>query len=411
MKCKYSVLERFLKYVTFDTQAKDAAGKTPSTDTQFALANELVKELKALGLKDAAVDEHCYVTATLPSNMGDKKVPAIGFVAHIDTALEVTGKDVKPRVVENYDGGDIVLDKEGKYVLSPKNFPELPEHKGKDLVVTDGTTLLGADNKAGIAEIMGALDELVKHPELPHGTVKVAFTPDEEIGHLAALLDIKKFGADFAYTLDGGPVGEYAYENFNAARAKIKIHGLSVHPGKSKDKMINASLVGVEFANMMPPAETPAHTEKYEGFFHLTRFDGLVNETKLDYILRDHDAKKLERRKQTVRDAVEWLKKKYGEDRIELEITDQYFNMGEHMKEMHIVENAVEAIKQIGAEPFKIAMRGGTDGAALTLRGLPCPNIFTGGYNYHGQYEYIPVCAMEKGVEFVLKILELYAKK
>lgn len=407
----YSTLERFLKYVTFDTQALEGASVVPSTPGQLVLAKFLGEELKALGLKDVEVTEHAYVTATLPSNT-KKKVPSIGFIAHMDTAMEVTGKDVKPRVVKNYAGGDIVLNEAEKIVLSPKDFPFLENYKGQDLVVTDGNTLLGADNKAGIAEIIGALDHLIRHPEIEHGNVKVAFTPDEEVGHLAKLLDIEKFGADFAYTLDGGPVGEACYENFNAAGATIAIKGRAVHPGKSKGLMLNAVTMGQEFNALFPPAETPATTEGYEGYYHCLSFQGITEEATLKYIIRDHDTPKFEARKAFMQKAVQWMKDKYGADRFTLTMHDQYRNMADKLKDhMHIVDTALEAMRELGIEPDIIPMRGGTDGAALSWRGLITPNLFTGGHNYHGRFEFIPVQAMEKGTAMMLKILELNVKR
>ncbi|MDR1376979.1 MAG: peptidase T [Synergistaceae bacterium] len=414
----YSTLERFLKYVTYDTQSVDRAETVPSSPGQLVLAKALGEELKALGLENVQVTEHAYVTASLPSNVKDpekkKKVPAVGFVAHIDTATEVTGKNVKPRVVKDYDGGDIVLNEGpgGKTILSPADFPYLADYKGQDIVVTDGTTLLGADNKAGIAEIMGAVDYLLQHPEIEHGDVKVAFTPDEEVGHLAKLLDIEKFGADFAYTLDGGPVGEACYENFNAAGAVVTIKGRAVHPGKAKNLMLNAVTMGQEFNALFPPAETPATTEGYEGYYHCTSFQGTTEGATLKYIIRDHDTARFEKRKEFMEKAVGWMQDKYGEDRFSLDMRDQYQNMADKVKgKEYIVEMALEAMRELGIEPHIIPMRGGTDGAALSWRGLTTPNLFTGGHNYHGRFEFIPVPSMEKATTMVLKILELALRK
>ena len=408
----YSTLERFLKYVTYDTQSKDSADVVPSTPGQMVLAGVMADELRELGLKDVVLTEHAYVTAALPANTKKKGVPSIGFVAHMDTATELTGKDVKPRIVKNYDGGDIVLNESENIILSPDDFAFMKELKGQDLVVTDGTTLLGADNKAGIAEIMGALEWMIKHPEFEHGEVRVAFTPDEEVGHLAKFLDIEKFGADFAYTLDAGPVGEICYENFNAAAATVKIKGRAVHPGKSKGLMLNAVTMGHELLSLFPPAETPATTEGYEGYYHCMNFMAETEQAALKFIIRDHDSEKFEARKAFMAKAVRWMQDKYGEDRFTLSIYDQYRNMADKLKDhMHIAETAMQAMRELDIEPLIIPMRGGTDGAALSWRGLITPNIFTGGYNYHGRYEFIPVQAMEKATAMVLKILELYEKK
>ena len=407
----YSTLERFLKYVTYDTQSVEGASTVPSTPGQLLLAKALGEELEALGLKDVVVTENAYVTATLPGNT-KKKVPAIGFIAHMDTATEVTGKDVKARIVKNYDGGDIVLNEKENVVLSPQDFPYLENYKGQDLVVTDGTTLLGADNKAGIAEIMGALDHLVQHPEIEHGDVKIAFTPDEEVGHLAKLLDIEKFGADFAYTLDGGPIGEACYENFNAANATVTIKGRAVHPGKSKGLMLNAVTMGQELVALFPPAETPATTEGYEGYYHCMSFQATTEEGTLKFIIRDHDTPHFEARKKFMEKAVQWMKDKYGEDRFALTLKDQYRNMADKLKgHEHIIETALQAMRDLGIEPEIVPMRGGTDGAALSWRGLVTPNLFTGGHNYHGKFEFISVQVMEKATSMMLKILELYVRK
>ncbi|MDR3230083.1 MAG: peptidase T [Synergistaceae bacterium] len=412
----YSTLERFLKYVTYDTQSVDGASTVPSTPGQLVLAKFLGEELKGLGIRDVEVTEHAYVTAALPSNVRDpakkKRVPAIGFVAHMDTATEVTGKNVKPRVVKNYGGGDIILNEKENIVLSPGDFPYLEDYKGQDIVVTDGTTLLGADNKAGIAEIIGGVDWLIHHPEIEHGDVKIAFTPDEEVSHLAKLLDIGKFGADFAYTLDGGAVGEACWENFNAAGATVTIKGRAVHPGKAKGLMLSAIAMGQELNALFPPAEVPACTEGYEGYYHCTSFQGSTEEAILKYIIRDHDTPRFEARKRFVEKAVRWMKDRYGEDRFTLEIREQYRNMADKVRgNEHIVETALTAMRDLGITPNVIPMRGGTDGAALSWRGLITPNLFTGGHNYHGRFEFIPVPAMEKATEMMLKILELYVKK
>lgn len=407
----YSTLDRFLKYVTFDTQSVEGLQTVPSSPGQFELARWLVKELEELGLADIKLSEHAYVTATLPANT-DKKIPAIGFIAHMDTATEVSGKNVKPRIVEAYGGGDIVLNKAEGIVLSPADFPFMKDCIGLDLVVTDGTTLLGADNKAGIAEIMGAVQYLLEHPEIEHGDMKIAFTPDEEVSHLAALLDIEEFGAEFAYTVDSGPVGEVCYENFNAAMATVHIKGRAVHPGKSKGLMLNAIVMAQELCALFPSAETPAHTSGYEGYFHCLSFHGETEEACLKFLIRDHDTKLFEERKEFMRRAVKWMRDKYGENRFSLEIKEQYRNMAEKLAgNMDIVDTMIEAMRELGIETKVIAMRGGTDGAALSWRGLPTPNFFTGGYNYHGRYEFIPVQSMEKATSAIIKILELYAKK
>ena len=406
----YSTLEHFLKYVTYDTQSKEDAGVVPSTPGQWDLAREMEKELKDRGLKDVSISDHAYVTATLPSN-SKKKLPAIGFIAHMDTATEASGKDVKARVVKGYDGGDVVLNEKLNVVLSPNDFPFMKNYVGHDLVVTDGTTLLGADNKAGMAEIMGAVDWMLEHPEFEHGPVKLAFTPDEEVSELASGLDIEKFGADFAYTLDGGPIGEICYENFNAANAVVTIEGRAVHPGTAKGLMLNAVMLGHELLSLLPASETPATTEKYEGYFHCLNFEGETEKATLRFIIRDHDKEKFEARKKFMERCVKWLQDKYGADRFKLEMKDQYYNMAEKLKgHMDIVDTAVEAMKALDITPFFIPMRGGTDGAALSWRGLITPNLFTGGHNYHGRFEFIPVQVMEKATSMVLKILELYAK-
>lgn len=407
---KYTTLDHFLKYVTYDTQSDESAGKVPSTPGQWELAREMERELKERGLQDVSVSEYCYVMGTLPSNTA-KKIPAIGFITHMDTAAEASGKDVKARVVKSYDGGDIVLNEALKVIMSPKDFPFMTDYIGHDLVVTDGTTLLGADDKAGMAEVMGAIDWLIAHPEFEHGDVKIAFTPDEEISELAGHLDIEKFGADFAYTLDGGEIGEISYENFNAASATVKIHGRSVHPGSAKGLMLSAVMMGNEFLSMFPLNETPATTELYEGYYHCLTFNADTENGELHFIIRDHDKEKFEGRKKFFADSVERMREKYGAERFDLEMHDQYYNMLEKVKDhMEIVELPVKAMKAVGIEPFYKAMRGGTDGAALSWRGLITPNIFIGGHNYHGRFEFVSAQVMEKATEVVLKILELAGK-
>ena len=406
----YTTLEHFLKYVTYDTQSKEDAGIVPSTPCQWDLAREMEKELKDRGLKDVSITDQAYVTGTLPSNT-DKRVPAIGFITHMDTATEASGKDVKARVVKNYDGGDVVLNEKLNVVLSPNDFPFMKNYIGQDLVVTDGTTLLGADNKAGMAEVMGAVDWMLEHPEFKHGDVKIAFTPDEEVGELARGLDIEKFGADFAYTLDGGPIGEICYENFNAAGAVLTIEGRAVHPGTAKGLMLNAVTLGNEFLSLLPASETPATTEKYEGYYHCLNFNAETERATLRFIIRDHDREKFEARKKFMEKCVKWLQDKYGAERFKLEIKDQYYNMAEKLKgHMDIVDTAVEAMKELGIESNFIPMRGGTDGAALSWRGLITPNLFTGGHNYHGRFEFISAQVMEKATAMALKILEIYTR-
>ncbi|MBQ7263182.1 MAG: peptidase T [Synergistaceae bacterium] len=407
----HTTLDHFLKYVSYDTQSKEGAGVVPSTPGQMVLAREMERELRERGLVDVSLDDHAYVMGTLPSN-SKKAIPAVGFITHMDTATEASGKDVRPRVVRSWDGGDVPLDEEHGVVLSPRDFPVMKAYVGQDLVVTDGTTLLGADDKAGMAEVMGAVDWLIAHPQFEHGDVKVAFTPDEEVGELAKGIDIEKFGADVAYTLDGGPVGEIAWENFNATNATLKIEGRAVHPGTAKGLMLNAVMMGHEFLSLLPPAETPATTELREGFFHCLGFEGETERATLRFIIRDHDAAKHAARKAFMEKCVAWMGDKYGHDRFELEMKDQYRNMAEKLEgHMEVVDIAMEAMRELGIEPRTIPMRGGTDGAALSWRGLLTPNLFTGGHNYHGRFEFISVQAMEKGTDLVLKILELYARK
>ncbi|WP_432663820.1 peptidase T [Wukongibacter baidiensis] len=404
------LVERFLKYVKIDTKSDPRSESCPSTEKQFNLAKVLVQELEGLGLKDVNLDDNGYVMATLPSNT-DKKIPTLGFIAHMDTSPDMTGADVDPQVVENYDGGDVVLNKEKNVVLSPKDFPELKKYIGEDLITTDGTTLLGADDKAGIAEIMTAIEYLVNNPEIEHGTIKVGFTPDEEVGRGADKFDVKKFDADLAYTVDGGEIGELEYENFNAAYAKVKINGRNVHPGSAKNKMINSISIAMEFNSMLPANQVPEHTEGYEGFYHLHDISGSVEETNLEYIIRDHDREKFEEKKQRIEKIVEYLNSSIGEGTVELEMKDQYYNMkGQIEPVMHIVEAAKKAMEEVGVKPIIKPIRGGTDGARLSYMGLPCPNLFTGGHNFHGKFEYIPIASMKKSVEVILKIVELYAE-
>ncbi|WP_443661136.1 peptidase T [Clostridium sp.] len=405
------VVENFLKYISYDTKSDEESTTVPSTSGQMILAKELVIQLKAMGLKKANVDNNGYVMATIESNV-EKVVPTIGFIAHMDTAPDISGKDVKPKFVYNYDGEDIILNKENNIILSPKDFPELKNYIGKTIITTDGTTLLGADDKAGIAEIMAAAQYLMQNPDIKHGKIRIGFTPDEEVGRGADIFDVKKFGADFAYTLDGGPIGELEYENFNAAGVKISIHGRNVHPGSAKGKMIHSALIANEFINLMPLNETPATTDGYEGFYHLISINGEVEETKLQYIIRDFDSENFENRKIFIKNIANKLNDKYSSGTVELEIKDQYFNMKEKIEPVkHIVDTAFLALKEVGVNPIMQPIRGGTDGARLSFMGLPTPNIFAGGHNFHGKYEFIPTFAMEKAVDVILKIVELYAGK
>ena len=404
-----TLVERFLKYVSFDTQSNEESGVTPSTSGQMVFAKYLKKELEALGLEEITLDENGYLFATLPANT-DKSVPVVGFIAHMDTSPDMSGKDVSPRIVENYDGKDIVLCEEGKVVLSPAQFPELLDHKGEDLIVTNGKTLLGADDKAGIAEIVSAMVYLKEHPEIKHGKIRIGFNPDEEIGLGAHKFNVEQFGCEWAYTMDGGEVGELEFENFNAASAKIVFKGRNVHPGYAKGKMRNAMLTAAEFIRRMPSDETPQTTEGYEGFYHLTGMKGTVEETVLSYIIRDHDRQKFENRKAFVRQLAEELNAENGEGTVTVEVRDQYYNMREKVEPvMHIIDIAKKAIEASGVECRVKAIRGGTDGAQLSFKGLPCPNIFAGGLNFHGRHEFVPVQSMEKAMMTIVKIAELTA--
>ena len=403
---KEKVLERFLKYVTFDTTADPKNSNCPSSEGQRVFAKYIVEELKALGLEDANVDENSYVMATLKGNI--EGVPTVGFISHLDTAPDVTGKNVKPRIVKNYDGKDIVLNEELNVVTSPKDYPEMETLIGEDVIVTDGTTLLGADDKAGIAEIVTAIEYLVNHPEIKHGDIKIGFTPDEEVGRGANLFDVEKFGAKYAYTMDGGIVGELQYENFNAAAATITIQGRNVHPGSAKNKLVNALHIAAEISEMFPANERPETTEGYEGFYHLNDINGNVEKASMVYIIRDHDKNKFEERKSFMREVVEKVNEKYN-GRITLDLNDQYYNMKEKVEPVKFVVDIVdEAMKETGITPIIVPIRGGTDGARLSFMGLPCPNIFTGGLNFHSKNECIPVSAMEKGAKLIVKIAEKY---
>ncbi|EFM08837.1 peptidase T [Paenibacillus curdlanolyticus YK9] len=405
---KQELIQRFTSYVKIDTQANDANPECPSTPGQWVLARQLVEELKQIGMQEVTIDEHCYVMATLPSNT-DMPVDTIGFLAHIDTATDFTGLNVKPQVVENYDGSNIVLNEALGVVLSTQDFPELAGYAGHTLVTTDGTTLLGADDKAGITEIMTAMHYLIQHPEIPHGKIRVAFTPDEEIGRGPHKFDVAAFDAKYAYTMDGGPLGELQYESFNAAQARITVHGTNVHPGTAKGKMVHAAKIAMELHAKLPIQEAPEYTEGYEGFYHLIHMEGDVSQSELIYIIRDHDNAKFAAKKAYLEQIVSELQAKYGPSRIELALKDQYYNMRDKIEPVkHIVDIADQAMRNLGIEPNIIPIRGGTDGSQLSYMGLPTPNIFTGGENYHGKYEYVSVDNMEKAVKVIIEIAKLF---
>lgn len=407
---KENVVERFLGYVKEYTTSDPKSTTVPTTDRQMVFAKKIVKELEQIGLQDVDLDDNGYIMATLPANT-DKDLPVIGFVAHMDTSPDFSGENVNPRFVEDYDGNDIVLNEESNIVLSPTDFPEILAYKGETLIVTDGTTLLGADDKAGMAEIITAMDYLIKHPEIEHGKIRIGFTPDEEVGRGADFFDVKKFGAEYAYTIDGGELGELQFENFNAAYAKVTFNGRSVHPGYAKDKMINSMLLATKFANELPENEIPQETSGYEGFFHLISMEGSVENSTLEYIIRDFDKENYEQRKQLISDIADKFKTKYGDSSLTLDLKDQYFNMREKVEPvMHVVDVAKKAMEEVDVKPHIIPIRGGTDGARLSFMGLPCPNIFGGGHNFHGKFEFIPVNSMEKAVNVILKIVELVAK-
>lgn len=405
-----TIVERFLKYVSFDTQSAEDSETTPSTEKQWVLARYLKEELEGIGLTEVEIDEHAYVYATLPANT-DKPLPTVGFIAHMDTSPDCSGKDVKPRIVKDYDGGDIVLDEAAGIVTSPKKFPELLDHVGEDIIVTDGHTLLGADDKAGIAEIVQAMVYLIAHPEIKHGRIRVGFNPDEEIGLGAHRFNVEKFGCDFAYTMDGGELGELEFENFNAASAKVEVTGVSVHPGYAKNKMVNAARVATEYASLMPAAETPERTAEYEGFYHLLGMSGNVEKASLTYIIRDHSRARFEERKEYAAAVGELLNKKYGAGTVKVTLADQYYNMREKVEPvMHIIDTALDAMKDCGIQPRVRAIRGGTDGAQLSFKGLPCPNIFAGGLNFHGPHEFLPIPSLEKASMVVVKICEIVGR-
>jgi tripeptide aminopeptidase len=408
---KEHIIKRFISYVTIDTESDPNNPNFPSSDNQWDLANLLVKELKDIGMSDVTLDKNCYVMATLPSNL-DYDVPTIGFVSHIDTTPDYTGSNVKPKIHHEYDGKDIVLNENENIVLSPSYFDDLLQYKGQTIITTDGTTLLGADDKAGITEIVSAMEYLINHPEIKHGKIRICFTPDEEVGKGAHKFDVKKFGADWAYTMDGSQIGELEYENFNAASAKITINGKIVHPGYAKGKMINSMTIAGDFIHRLPSKEVPESTEGYEGFFHLHQLKGNVEQSVLHYIIRDHDTDLFNNRKQFMIDLVAKMNSELGDDAIEIDIKDQYYNMKEKViPVMHIVDIAEEVMKEIGITPLIKPIRGGTDGSQLSFMGLPCPNIFAGGHNFHGRYEYVPVESMIKATEVIIGISEKVAYK
>jgi tripeptide aminopeptidase len=406
---KEKILERFLRYVRVDTQSDYDSKQYPSSKKQLILAEMLAEELNQIGLTDISFDNYGYVMATLPSNI-EKNVPVIGFLSHMDTSPDMSGSNVNPRLVDNYNGEDILLNESTGLTLKTSDFPEIKQYKGQTIITTDGSTLLGADDKAGIAEIMTAVEYLVSHPEIKHGTVRVGFTPDEEVGRGVDYFDVRKFGAEYAYTIDGGEIGELEYENFNAAKALIKIQGRNIHPGSAKDKMINSLLIAKEFIDMLPVGQRPEFTTDYEGFFHLTKIEGTVENSVIEYIIRDHDRQKFEYKKALIEDIASLLNRKYPDGTVKPEIKDQYFNMREKIEPVfHIVEIALKAIKEVGIQVKTVPIRGGTDGSRLSYMGLPCPNIFTGGHNYHGKFEYIPLESMVAATNVIIRIVSLYA--
>ena len=406
-----SLVERFLKYVQIDTDSNPESNACPSSEIQWDLAKVIVEDLKALGMEDITLDENCYIMATLPANC-DEDIPAIGFIAHMDTAPSYNGRGVKPRIVENYNGEDIVLNADENVILSPKDFAHMKNYIGQDLIVTDGSSLLGADDKAGIVQIIEAIKYLKEHPEIKHGVIKVGFTPDEEIGRGADLFDVQKFDCKFAYTVDGGELGELEYENFNAASATVKIQGRDIHPGSAKNSMINSIMIAMELNAMLPCDQRPEHTENYEGFFLLDELTGTVENTKMEYIIRDHSMRKFNEKKIVIKDAVQYLAKKYKDAKIEIEVKDSYYNMREKIEPvMYIIDLAKKSMEELEIVPNIRPIRGGTDGARLSYRGLPCPNLFTGGHNFHGRFEYICIQSMEKARDLIVKIAENVGKK
>ena len=405
------IIDRFLRYVAFDTASNPDSQSQPSTNKQFALLEQLRKELQDMGVEQVEVDKNGYLMATIPSNI-DNDIPAVGFISHVDTSPDAPGSGIRPRIVENYDGRTIILNEAKGIELNPEEFPELKDYIGQTIITTDGTTLLGADDKAGVAEIMSAAEYIMEHPDFRHGEIKIGFTPDEEIGRGVDRFDVARFGAQYAYTMDGGAIGELEYENFNAAGAKVHIQGRNIHPGYAKDKMLNAILIGTEFNDMLPAWQRPEYTEGYEGFIHITKFTGVVEEADIQYIIRDHDFELFERKKMMLRQCADFINAKYGDGVITLEIKDQYFNMKKQVEpHYHIIEKAVKAMEDAGVKPNIRPIRGGTDGARLSFMGLPCPNIFAGGLNFHGKYEYVPVQSMEKATEVILNIIRNFTSK
>ena len=406
-----NITERFLKYVSFTTTSDDNTKMTPSTPGQMIFAQYLVEELKSIGLQEVDLDNNGYIMATLPANT-DKSIPVIGFISHMDTSPDMTAKNIKARIISNYDGEDILLNDEKLIVFETEKYPEILQYKGQDIIVTDGTTLLGADDKAGLAEIVTAMEYLIAHPEIKHGKIRIGFTPDEEIGQGADHFDVTKFSAEWAYTMDGGEIGELEFENFNAASAKISFQGVNVHPGYARHKMLNSMRVAHQFASMLPRHETPEHTEKYEGFYHLVGMEGTVEKSSLTYIIRDHERDRFERRKKEIQHIVNKINSEFGEGTATLEMRDQYYNMREKVEPvMHIVDLAFEAMEAVGVKPNVKPIRGGTDGSRLSYMGLPCPNIFAGGHNFHGRFEYVPVQSMEKATMVIVKIAEIMGGK
>lgn len=406
------LLDKFLRYISVDTASDPESQSQPSTNKQFVLLQMLTDELKAMGIKDVELDKYGYVMASIPSNIEGKEVPALGFIAHVDTAPDAPGCNIKPQIITNYDGKDITINKERGIFLKIEDFPELPNYKGETIITTDGTTLLGADDKAGVAEIMSAVEYIVTHPEFKHGEIKIGFTPDEEIGRGVDYFNVEKFGAKYAYTLDGGEIGELEYENFNAASAKIFIQGCNIHPGYAKNKMLNAIIIGTELNNLLPVEQRPEFTDGYEGFFHIIGFKGSVEEATIQYIIRDHDFTKFEQKKEMMTDCVNFINAKYGSGVATLEMKDQYYNMRKEVEpHYHIIETAIKAMEEAGVKPNVKPIRGGTDGARLSFMGLPCPNIFAGGHNFHGKLEYVPVESMEKASQVMLNIIRLYGEK
>jgi len=408
-----SILDKFLRYVKIDTASDPDSESQPSTNKQLALSSLLVEELKALGVSDVTLDEYGYVMATIPSNLPEgKTAKKIGFIAHVDTAPDASGANVNPQIIKDYDGTDILINSEKQLSLKVADFPELLKYKGQTIITTDGTTLLGADDKAGVAEIMYGVQYIMMHPEFLHGEIKIGFTPDEEIGRGVDKFDVERFGAEYAYTFDGGEIGELEYENFNAAGAKVYIQGCNIHPGYAKDKMVNAILLASEFNSLLPVNQRPEFTQHYEGFFHIVRFDGTVEQAMIQYIIRDHSFEKFEEKKSLIQKCIDFMNEKYGAGTFKLDMKDQYYNMRKEVEpHYHIVEKAVRAMEMAGVKPHIKPIRGGTDGARLSFMGLPCPNIFAGGHNFHGKFEYIPLESMEKASEIMLNLIKLYAEE